>query len=96
MQQQEITKTQLTKFSQIPNGAESFQMTIIPCLIGRSTSSSKQSLMVFTGTDPEHSVKDYMNAVTSNLVLNIDPEPVNTPLHQNWIYRRTVLIQNHS
>ena len=28
-------------------------------------------MMVFTGTDPEHSVEDYLNAVTANLVLNI-------------------------
>ena len=49
--------------------------------------------MVFTGTDPEYSVEDYLNAVTANLILNIGPEPINTPLHQNWIYRRTALIQ---
>ena len=49
--------------------------------------------MVFTGTDPEHSVEDYLNAVTANLILNIGPEPINTPLHQNWIHRGTALIQ---
>ena len=49
--------------------------------------------MVFTGTDPEQSVEDYLNAVTANLILNIGPEPINTPLHQNWIHRRTALIQ---
>ena len=49
--------------------------------------------MVFTGTDPEYSVEYYLNAVTANLTLNIGPEPVNTPLHQNWIHRRTALIQ---
>ena len=50
--------------------------------------------MVFTGTDTEYSVEDYLNAVTANLILIIGPEAVNTPLHQNWIYRRTALIQN--
>ena len=49
--------------------------------------------MVFTGTGPEYSVEHYFNAVTANLVLNIGPEPINTPLHQNWIHRRTALIQ---
>ena len=49
--------------------------------------------MVFTGTDREYSVEDYLNAVTANLILNIGPEPINTPLHQNWIHRRTALIQ---
>ena len=49
--------------------------------------------MVFTGTDPEYSVEDYLNAFTANLISNIGPQPVNTQLHQNWIHRRTALIQ---
>ena len=49
--------------------------------------------MVFTGTDPEYSVEDYLNAVTAKLILNIGPEPIITPLHQNWIHRHTALIQ---
>ena len=48
--------------------------------------------MLFTGKDPEYSVEDYLNKVTENLILNIGPEPINTP-HQNWIHRRTALIQ---
>ena len=48
--------------------------------------------MVFTGTDPEYSVEDYLNAVTANLILNIGPETINTPLHRNWIHRRTAII----
>ena len=49
--------------------------------------------MVFTGTHPEYSVEDCLNAVTANLALNIGPEPVNTSFHQNWIHRRTASIQ---
>ena len=49
--------------------------------------------MVCTGTDPEYSVENYLNAVTSNLILNIGFEPVKTPLHQTLIHRRTALIQ---
>ena len=49
--------------------------------------------MILTGTDPEYSLEDYLNAVTANLILNIGPEPVYMPLHQNWIHRRTALIQ---
>ena len=49
--------------------------------------------MVFTETDPEYSVVDYLNAITAKKGLQIGPEPVNTPLHQNWIHRRTALIQ---
>ena len=93
LQQHESTKNQLTKFSQIPNAAESLQMTMNPYLMGGSSLKSNKPLMVFTGTDPEYSVEDYLNAVTADLVLNIGPEPLNTPLHQNWIHRRRALIQ---
>ena len=63
-------------------------------LVGGSSRSSNKPLIVFTGTDPEYSVKNYLNAVTANLILNIGLEPVNTPLHQKWIHRRTALIQS--
>ena len=77
----------------MPNAAESLQMTMNPYRRGGSSITSNKQLMVFTGTDPEYSVEDYLNAVTANLILNIGPEPINTPLHQNWIHRRTALIQ---
>ena len=93
LQQHKITKNQLSNFSQMPNAAESLQMTMNPYLMGGSSITSKKPLMVFTGTDPEYSVEDYLNAVTANLISNIGPEPINTPLHQNWIHRRTALIQ---
>ena len=93
LQQHEITKNQLSNFSQMPNAAESLQMTMNPYLMGGSSITSNKPLMVFTGTDPEYSVEDYLNAVTANLILNIGPEPINTPLHQNWIHRRRALIQ---
>ena len=72
---------------------ESIQMTMNPYLMGGSSISSNKPPTVFTGTDPEYSVEDYLNAVTANLILNIGPEPVNTLFHQNWIHRRTALIQ---
>ena len=90
LQQYEITKNQLTNFSQMPKAAESLQMTMNPYLMGGSSITSNKPLMMFTGTD---SVEDYLNAVIANLILNIGPEPINTPLHQNWIHRRTALIQ---
>ena len=93
LQQHEITKNHLSNFSQKPNAAELLQMTMNPYLMGGSSITSNKPLMVFTGTDPEYSVEDYLNAVTANLILNIGPEPINTPLHQNWIHRRTALIQ---
>ena len=49
--------------------------------------------MVFTGTYPEYSVEDYLIAVTAYLILNIEPEPVKTAIHQNWIDERTAIIQ---
>ena len=93
LQQQEITKNQLTNFSQIPNAAESLQMTMNPHPMVGSSITSNKPLMVFTGTDPEYSKEDYLNAVTANLILNTGPEPFNTPLHQNWIQRCTALTQ---
>ena len=93
LQQHEITKNQLSNISQMPNAAESLQMTMNPYLMGGSSITSNKPLMVFTGTHPEYFVEDYLNAVTANLILNIGPEPINTPLHQNWIHRRTSLIQ---
>ena len=61
--------------------------------MGGSSITSNKPLMVFTGTDPEYSVEDYLNAVTAILDLNVGPEPVNKPLYQNWIHKRTALIQ---
>ena len=94
LQQHEIRKTQLTKFSQIPNATEFFRMTINLYLMGGSSISSNKFLMVFTVTVPEHSVDYYLSAAKANLVLIIGPGPVNTPLYQNWIQRRTALIQS--
>ena len=79
LQQHEITKSQPTKISQKPKAAESLQMTMNPYLMGDSSISSNKQL------DPEYSVEDYLHAVTANLILKIGPEPLNTPLHQNWI-----------
>ena len=93
LQQHEITKNQLTNFSQMPNAAESLQMTMNPYLMCGSSITSNKPLIVFTGTDPEYSVEDYLNAITANLIFNIGPEPINTPLPQYWIHRRTALIE---
>ena len=62
-------------------------MTVNPFLMGGSSITSNKPLMVFTGTDPEYSLEDYLNAA------NIGPEPIITPLHENWIHRRTAFIQ---
>ena len=93
LQQHEVTKRRLTNFSQLPNAAESLQMTMSLYPMSGASISSNKPLMVFTGGDPEYSEEDYLNAVTANLILIVGPEPVNTPLHQNWIHRRTALIQ---
>ena len=93
LQPHEITKSQLTNFSQMAHAAESLQMTMNPYLMGGSSKTSTKPLMVFTGTDPDYFVEDYLNAFRAILISNIGLEPVNTPLHQNWIDRRTALIQ---
>ena len=93
MQIQNPASTHSYHSTQMPNTAESLQITMNPYLIGGSSITSYQPLMVFTGTEPENAVEDYLKAVTANLILNIGPEPINTPLHRNWIHRRTALIQ---
>ena len=55
--------------------------------------STQQIIFPITETDPKRSVEDYLNAVTATLIVNIGPEPVNAPIHQNRIHRRTALIQ---
>ena len=93
LQQHEIAKTQLKIFFHTPNAAESFQLRTNPFLMVGISILSKKSLMVFTGTDTEYSVEDYLNAVATNIVLKKGPVPVNTPVHQNWIHKRTASIQ---
>ena len=73
----------------MPNAAESLQMTMNSYRMGGSSITLNKPLKVFIGTDPEYSVEDYLIA---NLILNTGPEPINAPLHQNWIHRRTALI----
>ena len=41
-------------------------MTMNPYLMGGSSITSNKLIMVFTGTDPEYSVEDYLNAVIAN------------------------------
>ena len=93
LQQHKISKSQLTNVSQTPNAAESLQMTMNPYLMGGSSTTQNKPLMVLTGTYPEYSVEDYLNAVTANLILNTGPALMNTPICQNWKHRRTALIQ---
>ena len=77
LQKHEITKTHFTNFLkyQMP---QNLQMTMNPYLMGGSSISSNKPLMIFTGTDPEYSVEDCLNAVTANLILNIGRAPTNT------------------
>ena len=62
-----------------------------PFLMGGSSITSNKQLVLFTETDPEYSKDHYLNAVTANLILNIGPEPITTPLHQNWIHMKISL-----
>ena len=61
--------------------------------MSKSSISSNKPLMILTKADPEYSVEEYLFAITIILILNIGPEPVKTPLLQNWIHRRTALTQ---
>ena len=65
LQQHEITKNQLSNFSQVPNTVESLQMNMNPYLMGGSSITSNKPLIVFTGTDPEYSVEGFLNCSNS-------------------------------
>ena len=93
LQQHENTKNQFSNFTQIPNTAESLQITTNSYLKSGSSISSKTPLMVITGRYPEYSVENHINGVTDNLISNTGPEPINLSLQQNWIHRRTSLNQ---
>ena len=82
-----------TYFTQIRNTAETLQMTISPYLMEGSSIASNEPLIVFRGTDRKVSIEESSNAITAKLILIIGSEPINTPLNQNWIHRRTALIQ---
>ena len=78
----------------MPNAPlKSLQMTMKLYLMCESSIPSNKPPTAFTGTEPGYSVEDYLNAVTANLFVNIGSEPVNTPLLQNWLHRRTALFQ---
>ena len=55
-------------------------MTMNFYFIGRSSITSNTPPTLFTGTDPEYLVEDYLNAVTTNLISNIGPQLIHTPL----------------
>ena len=71
LKQHEITKTQLSNFSQMPKSAESLQIRMNSYLTGESSIFSNKPLRVFTGTDPECSLDLFSTAV--NLILKIGP-----------------------
>ena len=75
LQQHELTKYQLTIFTQLPNTAEPYQMTNQNLMDG-STRTSNKPLMLFKGTNLEYSVEEFLNAVTANLITNIGPKPI--------------------
>ena len=93
LQKPEITKDNLTNFTKIASTVQSLQIRMNPFLMSELSISSNEPLMVFTGADSEYSVEGYLNTVTVNLNFNIDPQPKNTTLLQNWIQKRPALIQ---
>ena len=63
-----------------------------PNLKGGSSISSN-NLLIYSQEQTLITQSTLFNAVTAHLILNIGPEPIKTPLYQNWIHRRTALIQ---
>ena len=70
-------------------------MTMNRYIMAGSSLTSNKPLMLFTGTDRNDLVENYLNVVRANLLLNIGPESSYTLLHQNWAHRHTALIQTN-
>ena len=47
----------------------------------------QQSLGPFAGTDPTQKTEDFLNAITSNMVMTAVPEQTDSPFHEAWIMK---------
>ena len=50
------------------------------------------SLRPLDGTDPKYTTEDFLNAITSNMVMTAGPEQTDSPYHEPWILKRNAMI----
>ena len=53
----------------------------------------QQYLRPFDDTDPTYTTEDFLNAITTNMVLTAGPEQTDSPFHEAWILKRIAMIQ---
>ena len=53
----------------------------------------QQSLRPFDGTDPTYTTKDFLNAITADMVMTAGPEQTDSSYHEAWILKRIAIIQ---
>ena len=53
----------------------------------------QESLRPFDGTDPTYTTKDFLNAMTANMLMTAGPEQTDSPYHKAWILKRIAMIQ---
>ena len=47
----------------------------------------QQSLRPFDGTDPTYTTEDFLNAITTNMVITAGTEHTDSPVHETWILK---------
>ena len=52
-----------------------------------------QSLRPFDGADTTYTTKDFLNAITANMLMTAGPEQTDSPYHETWILKRIAMIQ---
>ena len=65
--------------------------------MGGSSFTSNKPIRLFTGTDPEYSVKDCLNAATASFVFKYRPRTIKytSSSYHSWIHRRPALMQTN-
>ena len=48
----------------------------------------QQSLRPLDGTDPTYATKNFLNAITANMVMPVGAEQTDSPYHEVWILKR--------
>ena len=54
----------------------------------------QQSLRPFDGTDPTYTTEDFLNAITANMVMKLEPKQNDSPFHEVWILKRIAIFQS--
>ena len=57
-----------------------------------SSGSVPTTMRPFDGTDPAHTVEEYLKSIVAAMIFSSGIEPVNKPRHHQWKVKRAALI----